>query len=70
MKVRTPEKEVTLKVPRNTKNGQKFRLKGKGFTDRRTGMKGDLFLVANVVIPDVDALPEELRKMCEEKLPE
>jgi curved DNA-binding protein len=70
VKVRTPEKEVTLKVPRNTKNGQKFRLKGKGFTDRRTGMKGDLFLVANVVIPDVDALPEELRKMCEEKLPE
>jgi len=70
VKVQTPEKEVTLKVPQNTKNGQKFRLKGKGFTDRRTGMKGDLFLVANVVIPDVDTLPEELRKMCEEKLPE
>jgi curved DNA-binding protein len=70
VKVQTPEKEVTLKVPQNTKNGQKFRLKGKGFTDRRTGMKGDLFLVANVIIPDVDTLPEELRKMCEEKLPE
>ncbi len=70
IKVDTPEKEVTLKVPKNTKNGQKFRLKGKGFTDRRTGIKGDLFLVANVVLPDVDSLPEELRTLCEEKLPE
>ncbi len=70
IKVDTPEKEVTLKVPKNTKNGQKFRLKGKGFTDRRTGIKGDLFLVANIVLPDVDSLPEELRSICEEKLPE
>ncbi len=70
IKVDTPEKEVTLKVPKNTKNGQKFRLKGKGFTDRRTGIKGDLFLVANIVLPDVDSLPEELRTVCEEKLPE
>ena len=70
IKVETPEKEVTLKVPKNTKNGQKFRLKGKGFTDRRTGMKGDLFLVANVVLPDVDTLSEDLKEMCQEKLPE
>jgi len=70
IKVDTPEKEVTLKVPKNTKNGQKFRLKGKGFPDRKTGFKGDLFLVANVVLPDVDTLPEDLKNMCEEKLPE
>ncbi|WP_456433734.1 DnaJ C-terminal domain-containing protein [Nitratifractor sp.] len=69
IKVATPEKEVTLKVPQNTKNGQKFRLKGKGFPDRRTGAKGDLYLVANVVLPDVESLPEDLRKACEEKLP-
>ncbi len=70
IKVQTPEKEVTLKIPKNTKNGQKFRLKGKGFPDRKSGVKGDLYLVANVVLPDVDSLPEDLRKACEEKLPE
>ncbi|WP_456428889.1 DnaJ C-terminal domain-containing protein [Nitratifractor sp.] len=70
IKVQTPEKEVTLKIPKNTKNGQKFRLKGKGFPDRKTGTKGDLYLIANVVLPDVDSLPEDLRKLCEEKLPE
>jgi curved DNA-binding protein len=66
--VSTPEKEVSLKVPKNTKNGQKFRLKGKGVPDRKTAMKGDLYLVANVVLPDVDTLDPELKKILEEKL--
>ncbi len=64
----TPEKEVSLKVPQNTKNGQKFRLKGKGVADRKTAMKGDLYLVANVVLPDVDTLDDELKAMIEAKL--
>ncbi len=66
--INTPEKEVSLKVPQNTKNGQKFRLKGKGVTDRKTAMKGDLYLVANVVLPDVDTLDSELIAMIEAKL--
>jgi curved DNA-binding protein len=66
--IQTPEKEVSLKVPKNTKNGQKFRLKGKGVPDRKTAMKGDLYLVANVVLPDVDTLDPDLKKMLEEKL--
>ncbi len=66
--VRTPEKEVSLKVPKNTKNGQKFRLKGKGVPDRKTAMRGDLYLIANVVLPDVDTLDSDLKKMLEEKL--
>ena len=66
--IQTPEKEVSLKVPQNTKNGQKFRLKGKGVPDRKTAMKGDLYLVANVVLPDVDSLDDEVKKVLEEKL--
>ena len=66
--IETPEKEVSLKVPQNTKNGQKFRLKGKGVADRKTAMKGDLYLVANVVLPDVDTLDTDLKKVLEEKL--
>ena len=66
--VETPEKEVSLKVPQNTKNGQKFRLKGKGVADRKTALKGDLYLVANVVLPDVDTLDDELKTMIEAKL--
>jgi len=66
--IETPEKEVSLKVPQNTKNGQKFRLKGKGVADRKTAMKGDLYLVANVVLPDIDTLDDELKSMIEAKL--
>jgi len=66
--VNTPEKEVSLKVPTNTKNGQKFRLKGKGVADRKTAMKGDLYLVANVVLPDVNSLDDEVKKVLQEKL--
>lgn len=66
--IETPEKEVSLKVPQNTKNAQKFRLKGKGVPDRKTAMKGDLYLIANVVLPDVDTLDDELKEMLEKKL--
>ena len=68
IKVQTPEKEVTLKVPQNTKNGQKFRLKGKGIPDRKTALRGDLYLVANIVLPDVDLLDSELKDMLEQRL--
>ncbi len=68
IQVETPEKEVSLKVPTNTKNGQKFRLKGKGVVDRKTAMKGDLYLIANVVLPDISTLDEDAKKILEEKL--
>jgi len=66
--VDTPEKEVSLKIPVNTKNGQKFRLKGKGVPDRKTALKGDLYLVANIIIPDVEELDSELKDMIEDRL--
>jgi len=66
--VDTPEKEVSLKVPQNTKNGQKFRLKGKGVPNRKTALTGDLYLVANVILPDVEHMDGELRSLLETKL--
>ncbi|UFH58511.1 DnaJ C-terminal domain-containing protein [Sulfurovum mangrovi] len=66
--VNTPEKEVSLKVPQNTKNGQKFRLKGKGVPNRKTALTGDLYLVANVILPDVESMDGELKTLLEEKL--
>ena len=66
--VETPEKEVSLKVPKNTKNGQKFRLKGKGVPDRKSAMRGDLYLIADVILPDIDEMDESLKSMLKEKL--
>ncbi|WP_200762134.1 DnaJ C-terminal domain-containing protein [Nitrosophilus alvini] len=69
VKVQTLEKEITLKVPQNTKCGQKFRVKGLGVLNRKTGIKGDLYLRANIILPKVEELDPELRKMMEERLP-
>jgi len=61
--------DITLKVPKGTKNGQKFRVKGKGVVDRKTSLVGNLYLEANIVLPNVDELDDELKMMLEEKLP-
>ena len=60
--------DITLKVPQNTKNGQKFRVRGKGATDRKTALAGNLYLTANIILPNVDTMDEELKAMLEEKL--
>ena len=68
--VETLEKEITLKVPQNTKNGQRFRVKEMGIMNRKTNERGNLYLKANIVLPVVDDLDEELVKVLQEKLPE
>jgi len=67
--IKTLEKEIKLKLPKNTKNGQSFRVKDMGAMDRKTKTRGNLYLKANVVLPNVDDLDEDLVKMMEEKLP-
>lgn len=68
--VETLEKEITLKVPQNTKNGQRFRVKEMGVPNRKTQVRGNLYLKANIVLPEVDSLDEDLSKLLQEKLPE
>ena len=69
VKVDTLEKEITLKVPKNTKNGQRFRVKEMGAINRKSKHRGDLYLKANIILPDVDGLDEELSEMMKSKLP-
>jgi len=67
--IQTLEKEIKLKVPQNTKNGQRFRVKGMGVMNRKTKERGDLYLKANIVLPAVENLDDELVTMMKEKLP-
>jgi len=61
--------EITIKVPQNTKNGQKFRVRGKGVVNRKTALQGNLYLTANIILPNIDELDEEFKNILEEKLP-
>lgn len=66
--VKTYKKDVTIKISENTKNGQKIRLKGYGIQNRDSKIYGDLYLEVNVVLPDINELDSEVRKILEEKL--
>ena len=68
--VQTLEKEVTLKVPENTKNGQRFRLKEMGVMNRQSNVRGDLYLKANIVLPPVDKIDAELVEQMKKSLPQ
>ncbi|MEY4505034.1 MAG: hypothetical protein RL154_1331 [Pseudomonadota bacterium] len=68
--IQTLEGPVTLKIPENTKNGQKFRLKNRGVENRKTKEKGDLYLKANIVLPKLDTLDEAFKEELQTKLPE
>lgn len=70
VEIKTIHKNITLKVPTNTKQNQKFRVKELGVLNRRTGVKGDLYLKANIVLPKIEDLDKDLVKMLEDKLPQ
>jgi len=68
--VNTLEKEIKLKIPQNTKNGQRFRVREMGAMNRKTKVRGDLYLKANIILPNVDDLDSELIEIMKEKLPQ
>lgn len=70
IEVETLEKEIKLKVPQNTKNNQRFRVKEMGVINRKTKLRGNLYLKANIVLPSADSLDEDLVELLQEKLPE
>ncbi len=51
IKVPTLEGPVTMTLPPGTDSGKKFKLKGKGIPDRRTGVRGDEFAVIKIIVP-------------------
>ena len=70
IEVKTIHKDITLKVPQNTKQNQRFRVKELGVLNRKTGIKGDLYLKANIVLPKLEDLSPELKNLLEKELSE
>lgn len=61
--------DITLTIPPNTKNNQRFRIKGKGIKNRKTSIIGDLYLKANIILPHSDSLSNELKTLLQAQLP-
>lgn len=60
--------DATITIPANTKNNQKFRIKGKGIKNRKSGDFGNLYARANIILPHTDSLSEELQTMLKKQL--
>ena len=70
VEIDTLTKTINLKVPQNTKQNQRFRVKELGAYNRKSKTKGSLYLKANIIIPKLNDLDEDLVKLMEEKLPD
>lgn len=53
--VDTPTGTVQLKIPKGTRGGQRFRLKGKGAPNLKTKVPGDLYVTVKIQVPETDA---------------
>lgn len=51
IKVPTLDGSVTMTLPPGTDSGKKFRLKGKGIPNKKTGSTGDEFAVIQITVP-------------------
>lgn len=66
IKVPTLDGFVTMTLPPGTDSGKKFKLKGKGIPNKKTGNKGDQFAVIKIVVPrSVDDRTREALKEVE-----
>ncbi len=69
VEIKTIHKDITLKVPQNTKQNQKFRVKELGVLNKKTNQKGDLYLKANIILPKIEDLDPKFVQILEENLP-
>ena len=67
--IKTIRKKITLRIPENLKQFQKFRVKNLGILNRKVKVIGDLYLKANIVLPLVESLDNDLAEHMEKKLP-
>jgi molecular chaperone DnaJ len=65
-KIRVPTLDgtVTMTLPAGTDSGKRFRLKGKGIPDRKSGVRGDEFAVIKIIVPK--NVTERTKKALEE----
>ena len=67
----TLDGNVVIAIDSGTQSGTRLRLKGKGIVSPRTGKKGDMYVIINVMIPEkIDKNQKELLKQSSETNPE
>lgn len=69
IEIKTIQRIITLTIPKNTKSNQKFRVKEMGLLNKKTNIKGDLYLISNIILPKIEELDKTLIKNLKDRLP-
>ena len=67
--VETLNKDLSINIPKNVKNGQKFRIRDGGLYNRKSKIFGNLYLKVNIIIPKIEDLDSDFVEEMEAKLP-
>lgn len=60
VEVPTLDGNVSMTIPKGTDSGKKFKLKGRGIPEKKSGRRGDEYAVIKIIVPkDVSARVEE-----------
>jgi len=66
IEVPTIDGKAVMTIPPGTQGGQKFKLSGKGFPSPKTGVRGNQYVIAKIVVPkDIDNKAKETIKEIE-----
>ena len=68
--VKTLYKDVNIMIPAGTNGGKKMRVKELGAENRKTKIRGNLYLKVNVIMPNVKTLDKQLVDIMQKLLPE
>lgn len=61
--IKTIHKEIKLKIPKDTKNGQNFKVPSLGAVNRKSKEKGNLYIEVVALLPKSESLSEDLKKL-------
>ena len=64
VEVPTIDGAVKMKIPPGTRSGQKFRIRGKGVTNPKTGVRGDQYVIVEIVLPE--KMDKKIKEFMEE----
>jgi curved DNA-binding protein len=67
--IKTPHKELSMKIPKGVRQYQKLRIKELGVTNRKNGKIGDFYVKLNIIIPKIDELDKSLVDNLQNMLP-
>ena len=66
--ITTLQKPMTIKIPENMQNGQKMRIEGLGFKNRKNGKRGALILRIKAKLPNPKTFSPELKELLQKEL--